>query len=875
MRLRFDANQEYQLNAIQAVADLFSGQAMAHQDSEWSASGSPGQLFNELGIGNDLQLAPESIKNNLNAVQKQNFTSLEQKKLEPYDGLDFTVEMETGTGKTYVYLRTIFELHAKYGWSKFIIVVPSVAIREGVLQSIRQTKEHFADLYGNVPFDSWVYDSKQVSRLRQFANSNNLQVLIMNIQAFDRDANVIRQDNDRLNGRAPLEFIQTARPVVIIDEPQNMESDGAKKALESLNSLFRLRYSATHRNPYNLVYKLDPVKAYDLRLVKRIEVDSVLDDPDHNRAYIAVKKITATKSKVTAFLEIDVDSPKGVIRKGVTISAGGVDLQDLAEGRAIYKGFIVDEIHFGDQWISFSNGVRLSPGQQQGGLGDEVMKAQIRTSIERHFEHELKIAGLPENDRLKVLSLFFIDRVANYAEDEGKIRMWFVEAYTAVSSLPKFSSLTLLDVASVHNGYFATDGKKAKDTNGSTKADDEAYTLIMKDKERLLSMDEPLKFIFSHSALREGWDNPNVFQICTLNDTKSEMKKRQEIGRGLRLPVISSTGERCHDPAINRLVVIANEHYDSFSQKLQHEIEDECGVSFSGRIVDARKRLKISLNKAVFLSEDFRELWNRIKHKTKYSVRYSTQVLIEKAAKELANMPKVHAPKVRIESASVEMSGHGVTAQVNRVREARVDYDDAPMIPDLIGFLQHETELTRSTIAQILIQSGKLGQVFTNPQGFLDQALTAIRMTLQSLMVEGVQYEKIEGLSYEMTLFENHEIESYLTKLIEVSHSVTDYIEFDSEVERRFAAELDKWDEIKLFVKLPFWFTIDTPVGRYNPDWAIVKQEDSKLYFVRETKGTTDPMKLRESEKAKMDCGRVHFGTLGVDYDWVESASNV
>ncbi len=875
MRLKFDGNQPYQIDAIEAVTKIFDGQPMARQGMEWSATAPPGQLFTELGSGNVLQLAPETIQSNLSDVQSQNFSKRELAKLEPYDGLDFTIEMETGTGKTYVYLRTIFELHAKYGWSKFIIVVPSVAIREGVLQAIRQTKEHFSDLYGNVPFDSWVYDSKQVSKLRQFASSNTLQVLVMNIQAFDKDANVIRIESDKLNGRAPLEFIQSGNPIVIIDEPQNMESEAAKKALASLNPLFRLRYSATHRNPYNVVYRLDPVKAYDLRLVKRIEVDSVLDEPDFNRPHIAVKKITATKTKVTAQLEIDVDGSKGVVRKTIPVSAGGVDLQELSGGREVYKGYIVDEIHFGDQWISFSNGVQLLPGQSQGVMPDAVMKAQVRTAVERHFEHELKILGRPEEERMKVLSLFFIDRVANYANEEGKIRNWFVDAYKSISALPKFAAVPVLPVETVHGGYFATDGKKPKDTSGSTKADDEAYTLIMKDKERLLSMEEPLKFIFSHSALREGWDNPNVFQICTLNETKSDIKKRQEIGRGMRLPVIAATGERCHDPSINRLVVIANEHYDSFAKGLQSEIEQDFGVSFKGRIVNARERKKGKLNKQIYLSEDFKELWNRIKDKTKYSVRFSTEELIRKAARELGNMPQVHAPKIRIESATVTITEKGVASQIGRVREAKEEYRDLPAIPDLVGYIQRETEITRSTIAHILVDSGKLKQVYVNPQGFLDQALIAIRRTLHGLMVEGVQYEKVEGSFYEMTLFENHEIEGYLSKMIEVSKSVTDFIEFDSEVERRFAEELDKRDDIKVFVKLPFWFTIETPVGRYNPDWAIVKEKDGKVYFVRETKGTTDPMTLRESEKAKIDCGRVHFNTLGVDYDWVDSAAKV
>ena len=393
-----------------------------------------------------------------------------------------------------------------------------------------------------------------------------------------------------MSGRKPIEFIQAAQPIVIMDEPQNMESEQARTAIASLNPLCTLRYSATHRNLYNLLYRLDPVKAYDLKLVKRIEVDSVLDDPDFNRPYIHVQSIAVVRNKIRATLKIDVNTNGAPRRAQISINRGGVDLFDHSGERENYRGHIVDEINAGNQSISFTNGLVLNVGQTHGGHGDDVMRVQIRETVREHLEKELRIRNtLPAGQRLKVLSLFFIDRVANYVPEDGKIRQWFVQSYGEISALAKFAVLAPQPAESVHSGYFAATKGIVKDTSGATLADDEAYELIMRDKERLLSMDEPLRFIFSHSALREGWDNPNVFQICTLNETKSEIKKRQEIGRGMRLPV-TETGERCFDQTINRLTVIANESYEEFARQLQTEIEDECGVKFEGRIADKRKR---------------------------------------------------------------------------------------------------------------------------------------------------------------------------------------------------------------------------------------------------------------------------------------------
>jgi len=554
MKIKFDSNQTYQREAIDAVLGLFDGQPLSGGGFELDMS--PGTMtgLNVLGIGNQLALDESAMLRNLHVIQAAHILP----KVEQLEGMNFSVEMETGTGKTYIYLRSIFELYQRYDFAKFIIVVPSVAIREGVISSLRLMKEHFQTLFGNVAFDSWVYDSKQYSKLRQFAQSNTLQILVMNIDAFNKkDVAVIHQEKDQLSGRRPIEFVQAAHPIVIMDEPQNMETPTAKEAIASLNPLCTLRYSATHRNVYNLIYKLDPVKAYDMKLVKRIEVSSVLDNPDFNQPYIQVQSISATKTKVTAKLAIDINEKAGPQRKSISIRAGGVDLYDKTNERSNYSGYIVDEINAADGFVSFTNGLVLTVGQTHGGRSDDVMRVQVRETVREHFEKELRIRKLlpaiaGTDARLKVLSLFFVDRVANYAAEDGKIRHWFVESYKDLAAQAKYRELSPLPVEKVHNGYFAANKGIPKDTRGDTAADDDAYALIMQDKERLLSPDEPLRFIFSHSALREGWDNPNVFQICTLNETKSEIKKRQEIGRGLRLPVLES-GERCFDTSINRL----------------------------------------------------------------------------------------------------------------------------------------------------------------------------------------------------------------------------------------------------------------------------------------------------------------------------------
>jgi type III restriction enzyme len=992
MKLQFDPNQPFQLDAIASVADLFDGQPQGPPEYAVINLGSTGGLFDgqessDLGVGNRLLLAETQLLANTRAVQARAEIEVTDvaSPLESWELFDatanlaracphFSVEMETGTGKTYVYLRTLFELSHRYGFQKFVIVVPSVAIREGVLKNIEVTKEHFRALYNNLAFEHFVYDAKRVNRLRQFATTNTLQILIINIDAFrknftgtaaERKSNVIYKESDKLSGRQPIEFVQAARPIVIIDEPQSVDStEKSQEAIKALNPLCTLRYSATHRNPYNLVYRLDPIRAFELKVVKQIVVASAVAEGSANGAFVRVESITH-KPSLKAKLRIQVQGKAGASDR-LVVAKQGTDLFVASNEREVYRnGFEITEINAtpGGEYIEFANNVRLSIGNEVGGLRGSVWRAQIKHTIKQHLEKELEVRARG----IKVLSLFFVDRVANYRDyDEhgqpvaGKYAMVFEEELADLASKPQYAALEWLKEPSarLHNGYFAQDRKGAlKDTAGDTQADDDVYNLIMRDKERLLSLTEPLRFIFTHSALREGWDNPNVFQICTLNETKSAMKKRQEIGRGLRLPV-DQDGWRVFDESVNRLYVMANESYEDFARALQTEYEQDCGVTFGkvpitalsmvvravdgeeeplgaegaaqvkaflvrsgilddlGRIQPmfdptapgfelemprgyedlgpavtdllasyqlerhvkrARDERKNHLKKAVVLDLEFQGLWDRIKAKTTFRVEFSTDELTTKALDAIRKMPKVKTPRVKVEAGKLEVKKGGVESYtVASSTEAVVTRLRA--LPDILAYLQNETELTRSTIFEVLNQCGRLDEFFENPQDFMDAVARVLKSELHRLLVDGIKYEKIAGIGgnaeWEMALFKEEEIVNYLTAL-QVNKSVYEYVEFQSAIERRFAEALDKREDIKLFVKLPDWFKIDTPVGTYNPDWAIVKEGDDTLYLVRETKGTKDFLKLRNSEADKVRCGKRHFEALHVNFDVVVSASDV
>lgn len=874
MKLHFEPDLEYQKDAINAVVSLFEGQDADDAQAFALTSDIPGQFPNRL------VLSEEQILKNLRDIQKKGELPLSAS----LDGMNFSIEMETGTWKTYVYLRTIYELNRQYGFRKFVIVVPSVAIREGVLKNLDITHDHFQNLYDHVPAKYYVYSRTGISQLRGFAAGNHIEILVINIDSFAKDENVINKIHE--TGVKPIQYIQSAHPIVIVDEPQNMETEKRSAAIANLNPLCTLRYSATHKNRYNPVYSLNPVKAYDLGLVKQIEVDSILEENAFNEAFVTLESIKPAKTRVTAKITIDVNVKEGVSRKTVTVKTGD-DLYILSKEREIYRDrFIIEEIDASNGYLVFSNGISIRTGERRDTLHDEIMKFQIRRTVEAHLRKEQRLNPLG----IKVLSLFFIDRVANYRTYDdygnpvpGKLARWFEEIYREVTSESRFSGLTKYPVEKIHNGYFSQDKKgKLKDTSGETEADNDTYNLIMRDKEKLLDMDNPLRFLFSHTALREGWDNPNVFQICTLNETRSDMKKRQEIGRGLRLAV-DQKGNRSYDRNINRLTIIANESYSDFAKALQNELSEECGVSFQNRIKNARQRVAVRYRKGFQADPRFLEIWERIQNKTTYRVRYDTHELIEKAGAALSGTPAILPPVIHSVKTGINLTPEGVSTIYLGSKQTthHMEY----RIPDALNYIQNRTELTRNTIMQIVQKSGRLDDLAINPQQFMDTTVSVIRQTLYNLMIDGIVYHKIRDESYEMRLFENQELETYLDNFtFKVSNAnktiYESYVPLDSEVENRFARDCETSEQVKFYFKLPDWFKIPTPVGFYNPDWAVVFEDDKRIYFVAETKDTgtrkVDLSKLRESEWQKIKCGEAHFRQFAdIEYCVVNQVSDL
>ncbi len=976
MKLQFDKNLEYQQQAIASVVDLFNGQTPMQTNFTVSAyNGQIGLFDSGNGIGNRLELDEEEILKNLQEVQLRN--GLPQTKTLKAGNYDFDVEMETGTGKTYVYLRTILELHKNYGFSKFIIVVPSIAIKEGVYKSLQITEEHLKGLYDNTIYNYFIYDSGNLEQVRSFAVSNNIEIMIINIDAFRRSfsdptkeskANIIHRTNDRLNGMKPIELIQQTRPFVIIDEPQSVDTTPkSKEAIKSLNPLCILRYSATHVEKHNLVYKLDAVDSYNLGLVKQIEVAGFATKDYHNNAYLKLLSVNNKKTPITARIEMDVKDNKGEVKRTAVTVKRGDDLYDKSKGRDVYEGYIISEIYCeeGNEYVAFTSKPDiLRIGKPIGDVDDLAVKEQqIRKTIEEHLNKELVL----NKQGVKVLSLFFIDRVANYRyydengnPQKGIYATLFEKHYNDLIRQPKYNTLFKdidLDTAAeeVHNGYFSADKKGVlKDTNGSTQDDEDAYSLIMKDKERLLSFDTKLRFIFSHSALREGWDNPNVFQICTLNETKSEVKKRQEIGRGLRL-CVNQDGERLQGFSINTLTVMANESYEEFAEALQKEYETETGIRFgiveshlfanipvkhedgsvkylgqqaseaifkgfldngyideAGKVQDklkvaikdnslvvpveyesvkteisalARKvcgglniknngdRKPIKLNKQVYLDPEFKNLWDRIKYKTTYSVDFDSEELIEECCKAMQTSLSVSSAKLIYTKAGLDISAGGIVAEESDRYAVGLD-NVQENLPDIIAYLQNETNLTRKTIVEILLRSKTLHLFKKNPQRYMEQVAQIITAKMRHMIVDGIKYTKIgDDEYYAQELFETEELSGYLYKnMIESRKSVYEYVVYDSANEENFAKSFEQNERVKMYAKLPSWFAIPTPLGSYNPDWAVLIEVDGKdkLYFVLETKGDITFDALRPKESAKIKCGKKHFEALGNEVEFEE-----
>ncbi|MEO5928251.1 MAG: DEAD/DEAH box helicase family protein [Patescibacteria group bacterium] len=858
MKLKFDANQDFQLDAIKAVVDLFEGQ---NKTASKVIAGS-----GLLGIyPNVLTLSQEEILANSSKVQTHNGTVSGG----VISDLDFSVEMETGTGKTYVYLRTVFELNKKYGWKKFIIFVPSVAIREGVVKTLNITKDHFADLYDNVPYRFYEYQSRNISQVKHFADSSNIEIMVMTIGAFNKDSNVLYSERDQMHGEQPISYIQKTNPILILDEPQNMEGESTKKALENFNSLFRLRYSATHKNVYNLVYQLAPYDAYQLGLVKKIEVFSVVDE-DNTAAAPLLNLIEVKPSKTALKAQIEVvakDDQGNSKKKKVSVKQG----DDLAKktGNASYEGFVVDELtadapDFGSIGsVRFRNNIQIKQGEGIGGNREDIMKEQIAETIKLHFEKKNRLKELG----IKVLSLFFIDRVDNYVKDDGFIRQTFIEQF---NKLKKENGEGGTDVNAVHKGYFAMKNATEYIERESAIAENkEAYELIMKDKERLLSFDEPTEFIFSHSALKEGWDNPNIFNICTLNLTSSSMKKRQEIGRGMRL-CVNQDGERIFLKNVNLLSVIANESYSSYVAGLQSEFVEDGIYKAAPAPHNAKRKVTVKLKKGFDHDENFQAIWNRISKKTRYVVRVNTTNVIERTSKRIQEL-KISKPQIKIERAGIAMAKEGIDATILGGQSQALS--QTRRMIDCVELIKSETKLTRETIAAILQESGNFKSLANNPDRFIYEVTKIIREELVRDYIEQVSYEVVPE-KYDVAQFEN--IPSYKDSVEPINHSIYDAIVYDSEVEQKFAVDLDRDERIKLFIKLPGWFKIETPVGGYNPDWAIVtakrdlrgNEDREKVYFVIETKGGTN---LRASERAKIDSAKKHFEVIAVNYKEINS----
>ena len=1007
MKLKFK-HQKFQADAAAAVCDVFTGQPnifSTYLIDKGSANGFGQQsLFSEAdltGYSNKRVLIPEeTVLANLQRVQRQ-------LQIEPSKRLEgeynLTIEMETGVGKTYTYIKTMFELNKRYGWSKFIVVVPSVAIREGVYKSFEITKEHFAEEY-NKKIRYFIYNSQDLTKIDRFASDSGINVMIINSQAFNsrgKDARRIYMKMDSFRSRRPIDVVAATNPILVIDEPQSVEGAATKERLKEFRPLITLRYSATHRKDsiYNLVYRLDALEAYNRRLVKKIAVKGIsVTGTTATESYLYLEKINLSGDRPpTATLEFEIKGTRGV-RKSSRVAGEGYNLYEQSGGLEEYKGYTVSRINGLTNTVEFTNGVAISAGDVAGAVNEEhIRRIQIRETIRSHLEreHQLFYEGV------KVLSLFFIDEVSKYKQygDEGRAfngeyARIFEEEYDAVlrewqigmGEDDYLNYLNDIEAEKTHAGYFSIDKKSNRFTNSkigdkreNTSDDADAYDLIMKDKERLLDRREPLRFIFSHSALREGWDNPNVFQICTLKQSGSDIRKRQEVGRGLRL-CVNSNGERMDSNVlggdvhrVNILTVIANESYDSFAKRLQSEmaevvadmpkevtaelfehrvIRDANGLNErtvdhklanrinnnlvrngyidddgtltekyyediqSGTLLiaeefapykadiislldtiynpralapeDARgNNVELKVNASKLQMKEFKALWSKINAKSAYIVDFDTEELIEKSVRALNKELRVSRIFFKVEygemrtvkSREALQSGEaftkiaGKTGKTDSAVNMGVKYD-------LIGKIVAETGLTRSTVGAVLrgIEEPVFEQFRRNPEEFIIKASNIINEQKATVIIEHITYNRLDE-AYSTDIFTVPALKRRLgVNAMQAVKHLYEHVFYDSKNEKAFAGELDKCAEVAVYVKLPGGFYINTPVGRYNPDWAIAFHEDKvkHIYFVAETKGDLSSMQLRKVEELKIHCAREHFSRISSDtvrYEVVDSYS--
>jgi len=1012
MKLRFK-HQKFQADAAKAVVDVFAGQPyltptyrMDRGDGSYQISVSEERDFT--GFSNQKivpELSDRQILEQLNKVQRAHQLKPSETLEGRENGYNLTIEMETGVGKTYTYIKTMFELNKHYGWSKFIVVVPSVAIREGVYKSFEMTQEHFAEEYGK-KISFFIYNSAQLTEIDRFASDSSINVMIINSQAFNakgKDARRIYMKLDEFRSRRPIDIIAKTNPILIIDEPQSVEGRQTKERLKEFHPLLTLRYSATHRSDsiYNMVYRLDAMEAYNRRLVKKIAVKGISKSGSTaTDGFIYLESINLSKSNPTATLQFEVKMASGAPKKKNRIVKIGDNLYDYSNGLEEYKnGFVVKQIDGRDDSVEFLNGIKIYAGEVIGAVEeDQLRRIQIRETILSHIQRERQLFY----KGIKVLSLFFIDEVANYREYDaagqpvnGKYAAMFEQEYEevigdmqlAMEDDAYFKYLQAIPTAKTHAGYFSVDGKgkmvNSKVGRRETTSDDvSAYELIMKNKELLLDCDptrSPVRFIFSHSALREGWDNPNVFQICTLKQSGSDVRKRQEVGRGLRL-CVNQNGERMDTNIlgndvhnINVLTVIASESYDAFAKGLQTEIaeaiadrpravtvdlfvgkvieDDEgneqvidqvtasaihydmivngyidrrglltdkyyedkahgavkvaeevadcaaCVLAIVDSIYDVRSmqpenarsnNVELQVDEEKLAMPEFKELWSRINAKSVYVVDFDTDELIRKSIDSLNS--KLHVPKIyfQVETGAMEgikskeelLSGASFakkksgTYKVEITANAHVKYD-------LIGKLVDETGLTRKALVAILqgIQPAVFKQFQDNPEEFIARAAALINDEKAKVIIEHITYNVLDD-HYSTDIFTDSTRKGRLgVNAMKVKRHLYDHIVYDSTRERDFASELDINTDVAVYVKLPDGFYIETPVGHYNPDWAIAFYEGTvkHIYCVAETKGTMDTLKLNHItpvEQAKIDCARQHFKAISgenVFYDVVDS----
>lgn len=997
MKLKFK-RQDFQLRAVESVVDVFKGQPKFRPQSYQLDPGrsEAASLNIELNAyrNHPIELTGEHILSNIQEIQRKNGLA-PSKSLEGH--YNITVEMETGTGKTYTYIRTIMELNKRYGWTKFIIIVPSIAIREGTLKAFRMTAEHFLTEYNKQP-RFFVYDSKRLGDIDTFANSSDIQVMIINSQAFNargKDARRIYMEQESFRWRKPIDVIASMNPILIIDEPQSVEGKKTKERMKEFHPLFTLRYSATHKETYNMVYRLDAMDAYNRQLVKKIAVKSI-ETVNHlgTDGYLYLHEIIPGKNRgaVKARIEFEKQQASGHIKRVIKNVEEGFNLYEESNELQSYKGMVLHDFNAYDQSLMVGPNQTLFSGEVIGEKNEsDIRRLQIRETIQTHLEREAVLF----NRGIKVLSLFFIDEVAKYKKyDEnnnpqnGDYADVFEEEYQQLVTeyIEKYRDTPYgqyleahKNASDVHAGYFAQDKVKKTsktkfvDTSGTTAKDTDAFDLIMKDKERLLSFDEPVQFIFSHSALKEGWDNPNVFQICTLKDSTSETEKRQKIGRGMRLAVDQNgirqdkelLGTEVHD--INKLTVIANESYKNFTENLQKEMKSvlkdrpqkvkadlfmgqqlqsndgqtvleitsdvasdiyetliSSGYVKKGLIQDkyyedsennqleldefqdyendivelletvytdksyvienanaATSTLGQEVNRDNLAKKEFLELWNKINKKSTYTVSFDDEELIQHAIEAINTSLYIGKQSYRVtagEANTVDEEGYGLNAVSSSTEVIERSVDNVSY--DLIGEIEERTNLTRQTIANILIgiSSDKFDLYKVNPEEFIAEASKIINEEKATQVIEHIEYNILSD-SYDQSIFtDNPEV----IKFNDDEHTllsykgIYNYTKVDSKVEKQFQQNLEDHDEVKVYVKLPSAFKISTPVGNYNPDWAIAFKEGSvkHIYFIAETKGSMSSMQLKGAEKTKIECARRLFKKMSQQdhiYDVVDN----